>query len=288
MDMKPKSKTIRNLIIALFIFIGLIIFFIWQNNAVGITKYEYINSKIPKGFDSYKIIQISDLHNKNYHGRLAEKIREINPDIIVITGDLIDRRNTKIDIATEFVQQITTIAPIYYVSGNHEQLSGRYDELKKELENLNVKFIDNSYVTLNKNGDEIGLMGIADPTIMQSEGTYLWSNSSEYVKNSISKLLEDIDTDFNILLSHRPEQFNIYKNMNVDIVFSGHAHGGQIIIPFVGGLIAPNQGIFPKYTQGIYSDDSTSMVVSRGLGNSVFPLRVFNPPELVVVTLKKE
>jgi predicted MPP superfamily phosphohydrolase len=286
--MKLKSKTIRNLIISLFILIGLIIFFTWQNNAVGITKYEYINSKIPKGFDSYKVIQISDLHNKNYRGRLSKKIREVNPDVIVITGDLIDRRNTRIDIATEFVHQIAMIAPIYYVSGNHEQLSGKYDELKKALENLNVKIIENSYVTLNKNGDEIGLMGIADPAIMQSEGTYLWSNSSEYVKNSISKLLEDIETDFNILLSHRPEQFNIYKDMNVDIVFSGHAHGGQIIIPFVGGLIAPNQGLFPKYTQGIYSDESTSMVVSRGLGNSVFPLRVFNPPELVVVTLKKE
>lgn len=286
--MKPKSKTIKNLIIALFIFIGLIIFFIWQNNAVGITKYEYINSKIPKGFDSYKIIQISDLHNKNYHGRLSEKIRKVNPDIIIITGDLIDRRNTKIDIATEFLQQIATIAPIYYVSGNHEQLSGKYNELKKELENLNVNIIDNSYITLNKSKDEIGLMGIADPSIMQSEKNYLWSNNSEYMRNSISKLFEDIDTDFNILLSHRPEQFSIYKEMNVDIVFSGHAHGGQIRIPFVGGLIAPNQGLFPKYTQGIYSDDSTSMVVSRGLGNSVFPLRVFNPPELVVVTLKKE
>jgi predicted MPP superfamily phosphohydrolase len=282
---KLTSKTIKTLIIAI---TGLIVFFTWQNNAVGITKYEYTNSKLPEGFDRYRILQISDLHNKDYKGRLLEKIEDIDPDIIVITGDLIDRRNTRIDIATEFVKQIVTIAPVYYVSGNHEQLSGKYNELKEKLEKLDVQIIDNSYKTLNKRGEEIGLMGIADPAIIQNEGTYLWDDSSEYIKSNINKLFENIDTNFNILLSHRPEQFSIYKDMNVDLVFSGHAHGGQVRIPFVGGLVAPNQGLFPRYTQGIYSEKSTSMVVSRGLGNSIFPLRVFNPPELVVVTLIKE
>jgi uncharacterized protein len=281
---KLTSKSIKNLIIAI---TGLIIFFTWQNNAVGITKYEYTNSKLPEGFDGYRILQISDLHNKDYKGRLLEKIEDIDPDIIVITGDLIDRRNTRIDIATEFVKQIVTIAPVYYVSGNHEQLSGKYNELKEKLEKLDVQIIDNSYMTLNKRGEQIGLMGIADPSIIQNEGTYLWDDSSEYIKININKLFGNIDTNFNILLSHRPEQFSIYKDMNVDLVFSGHAHGGQVRIPFVGGLVAPNQGLFPKYTQGIYSEKSTSMVVSRGLGNSIFPLRVFNPPELVVVTLIK-
>jgi len=280
----------RKFIIAIFIVIGLIIFFIHENNSIGITKYKYVNSKLPKGFNSYKIIQISDLHNKNYNGKLTEKIKETNPDIIVITGDLIDRRNTKIDVAIKLIKKINTIAPIYYVSGNHEQLSGKYNELKKELEKLNVGIIDNSYITLskNKNKDKIGLMGIADPSILQSEKNYLFADNSQYVKNSIAKLLEEADTDFNILLSHRPEQFNIYKDMNMDLVFSGHAHGGQIRLPIVGGLVAPNQGLLPKYTQGVYTSDSTSMVVSRGLGNSIFPFRVFNPPELVMVTFTKE
>ena len=130
-------------------------------------------------------------------------------------------------------------------------------------------------------------MGIADPTINQSEGDYLFNDNSEYVKSSITDLYKNIDTDFNILLSHRPEQFSVYKEMNVDLVFSGHAHGGQIRIPFIGGIIAPNQGLFPKYTEGIYNDGETSMVVSRGLGNSLFPFRVFNRPELIVITLRK-
>lgn len=282
------TKLRKRLIITLFIIIGLVILFIWQNNVVSITKYEHINSKLPKSFNNYKVLHISDLHNKNYHGRLWDKIKKTNPDIIVITGDLIDRRNTKIHIATEFVQEISKIAPTYYVSGNHEQLSGRYTELKEEIEKLNIQIIDNSYVALNKGSDEIGLMGIADPSIIQSEDTYLKSDSSKYIKDSISKLYENIDTNFNMLLSHRPEQFSVYKDMNMDLVFSGHAHGGQVRIPFIGGLVAPNQGLFPKYTQGIYSDGSTSMVVSRGLGNSIFPLRVFNSPELVIVTLKSK
>lgn len=285
--MKFQFIKVRRVLKLFFIITALIIFFIWQNNAIVITNYEYIHSELPKGFESYRIVQVSDLHNKDYHGRLSEKIRKINPDIIVITGDLIDRRNTRMDIATEFIQQIVKIAPIYYVSGNHEQLSEKHDELKKKLKKLKVRNIDNSYRVLNKSGDEIGLMGIADPAIQQNEETYLWDDNNQYVKNNLKELFENIETSFNILLSHRPEPFSIYKNMKVDLVFSGHAHGGQIRIPFMGGLVAPNQGLFPKYTEGIYNDGATSMIVSRGLGNSIFPLRVFNRPELIVVTLKK-
>lgn len=286
--MNLKFKRIKVIFILLLIIIFLSIFFIYQNNAIVITEHNYANKKLPKGFDGYKILHISDLHNKNYHGKLSGKIKEVKPDIIVITGDLIDRRNTRIDIAKEFVEEIAKIAPIYYVSGNHEQLSGEYDKLKEELEKLDVKIVDNSYIELNRDSDSIGLMGIADPKINQSEGDYLFNDSTEYVKSSITDLYENIDTDFNILLSHRPEQFTVYKEMNVDLVFSGHAHGGQIRLPFIGGVIAPNQGLFPKYTEGIYKDGQTSMVVSRGLGNSLFPFRIFNRPELVIITLKSE
>lgn len=271
-----------------FVIISLIIFFTWQNNGVSITEYKYANSKLPKGFDSYGILQISDLHNKNFHSRLADKAKGINPDIIVITGDLIDRRNTRIDNAVKFVEQIVKIAPTYYVTGNHEQLSDEYGKLMKELERLKVRNIDNFHEVLSYGGSEIKLMGIADPSGHQTEDTYLWGDNSLYFKNSLKKLIGDTGGEFNILLSHRPEQFNAYKEMGVDLVFSGHAHGGQIRLPFIGGIIAPNQGFFPKFTQGVYSNEATSMVVSRGLGNSIFPLRIFNRPELVVVTLKEE
>ncbi|HZJ76063.1 MAG TPA: metallophosphoesterase [Oscillospiraceae bacterium] len=296
--MKIKLQTIKTIpvkTIPLLIFIGMgiIIFLAYQNNALGITNYSYENSKLPKSFHGYKIAQVSDLHNKNYHGRLIEKIKKVNPDIIVITGDLIDRRNTKIDTAINFVRQAAKIAPVYYVSGNHEQLSGKYDELKKELRKPDVQIVDNYYTTLKHNRDEIGLMGIADPATEQNRRTYFRRNSSrrnssQYAEDNLKKLFNynHINTDFNILLSHRPEPFSVYKDMNIDLVFSGHAHGGQIRIPFIGSLFAPSQGFFPKYTEGIYSEGNTSMVVSRGLGNSIFPFRIFNRPELVVVTFK--
>lgn len=265
----------------------LTIFFVWQNNAVVIANYRYKNEKIPNKFNGYRILHISDLHNKNFYGRLTEKIRKINPNIIVITGDLIDRRKTKIDTATEFIKEVIEIAPIYYVTGNHEQLSDFYIKLKQELNKLNVVILDNSYLVLNNDGDEIGLIGIADPALLQNEGTYLKSNNIKYAESILEKLYENINTDFNILLSHRPELFDVYKAMKINLVFSGHAHGGQIRIPFLGGILSPNQGFFPKYAEGMIVEKETSMIVSRGLGNSIFPFRIFNRPELVVVEFKK-
>jgi len=271
----------------LFIVLSIVIFLIWQNNSVVITKHKYTNNKLPKEFKGIKILQISDLHNKNFHGRLTNKIREINPDIIVITGDLIDRRKINLKIAIEFVKEIVKIAPTYYVSGNHEQLSEHYNELKEDLNDLNVIIVDNSYVAINKEGSAIGLIGIADPAIRGNEKNNLFENNLSYMKSKLNDLTQGLNTDFNILLSHRPEQFNIYKEFNMDLVFSGHAHGGQIRIPLLGGILAPNQGFFPKYSEGIHKEASTTMVVSRGLGNSVFPFRIFNRPELVVVRILK-
>ena len=261
------------------------IFLVWQNNGVVITRHNYINNKVPAGFNGFKILHISDLHNKDFHGRLINKIKLINPDIIVITGDLIDRRKINMKVATEFIKEIVKIAPTYYVSGNHEQLSEHYGKLKEELYNLSVINMDNSYITINKEGSEIGLVGIADPAIKANEKTYLFENNSGYIKSCLEYLCQNSKTDFNILLSHRPEQFNAYKEFNLNLVFSGHSHGGQIRIPFLGGILSPNQGFFPKYSEGMYKDGTTSMVVSRGLGNSSFPFRIFNRPELVVVVL---
>lgn len=282
-----KQVLFNNFFIIFCLIAVLVVFCIWENNHVVITNYTYVNSKIPKGFHNYKILQISDLHNKNYHGRLLDKIRKISPDVIVITGDLIDRRRIKINVAVELGEQLVKIAPTYYISGNHEQLSGEYSVLKKRLKQADIQIFDNCHTLLNKGGIEIGLLGIADPAIQQSEKDYLFKDNSKYMKKSIEEVSKGLNTSFNILLSHRPEQFEVYRDMGVDLVFSGHAHGGQVRLPFAGGLYAPNQGMLPKYTEGIYKEGTTSMVVSRGLGNSIFPLRVFNQPELVVVTLER-
>lgn len=264
-----------------------IIFCVWQNNGVVVTEHDYVNKKLPQKFHGCKILHISDFHNKHYYVRLINKIRKIKPDIIVITGDLLDRRRTRIDVAAGFVKEIVKISPVYYVSGNHEQLSEHYGELKNELQSLKVINMDNSYTVLKKEGEGIGIMGVADPAINWDGKDCLIKNEN-YMKNTINELMKKSDTDFNMLLSHRPEHMSVYKELNIDLVFSGHAHGGQIRIPFLGGILSPNQGFFPKYSEGMHIEGATSMVVSRGLGNSIFPLRIFNRPELVTVVLKQD
>lgn len=259
------------------------IFLIWQNNDVVVTKHNYMNNKLHNNFNGFKILHISDLHNKDFHGRLTNIIKKINPDIIVITGDLIDRRRTNLGIAKKFLKEIAIIAPTYYVSGNHEQLSEHFSELEEILNKLHVVNMDDTYITIDKEGIRIGLIGIADPAIKEKVKNHSFKNNESIIRNKLKNLTEDCKADFKILLCHRSEQINVYKEFNLDLVFSGHAHGGQIRIPLLGGILAPNQGFFPKYSEGIHNEGLTTMVVSRGLGNSIFPFRIFNRPELIVV-----
>lgn len=270
----------------IFISLAAIVFLTWQNNAIVVSKHNYINNKILKNFSGFKILHISDFHNKNFHGKLISKIVEINPDIIVITGDLIDRRKTDLNVAEEFIKSITKIAKTYYVSGNHEQLSIHYTKLKEILYKHGVVNLDDKYIKINNRDKKIGITGVAAPVLLRGDKEE--NNNDKHIKKILQKLTENSNTNFNILLAHRPEQIHIYKEFDFDLVFSGHAHGGQIRIPFIGGILSPDQGLFPKYSQGIHKEGPTSMVVSRGLGNSLFPFRIFNRPELVVVELKNE
>ncbi|HHZ01452.1 MAG TPA: metallophosphoesterase [Tissierellia bacterium] len=263
------------------------IFLTWQNNGLVTTNYSYKSEKVPDKFDGFKILHISDFHNKNFYGSLTNRMKEINPDIIVISGDLIDRRKTNLYTTTKFIQEIVKVAPVYYVSGNHEQLSEHYAKLKVILNNFNVINMDDFYTKLYRDGSSIGLIGIADPAINADKKTYLYTSNNTYARNILNHLTKDLKTEFNILLSHRPELLSVYKEFNIDLVFSGHAHGGQIRIPFIGGILSPNQGFFPKLSEGMHKEGSTSIVVSRGLGNSLFPFRILNRPELIVVTLNK-
>lgn len=254
-------------------------FLYWQNNGLILTQTTY-TKKVPKGFDGYKILQVSDLQNKCFgqnQERILEKIRNAAPDIIVITGDLIDRNRTNLDTAMTFVEGAVNIAPVYYVSGNHEHQSGYFEELAEELTEAGVTVLQNGKSVLQKNGDMIELIGLADKRV------------NPYYQEVLATLLKGSEEDaFQILLSHRPELFEAYVASGVNLAFTGHAHGGQIRLPFIGGIFAPNQGFFPVYTSGVYEKKNTAMVVSRGLGNSTFPFRIFNRPELVMITLRYE
>lgn len=269
------------------IVVGIILFGVWQNNDITITQINYTNDKVPEEFNGYRIAQISDLHNKEFgknQKNLLKKIRLISPDIIIVTGDLIDRRKYNLDTAMVFINEAIKVAPIYYVSGNHEAWSGDYKNISNKLLNSGVEILDDNKVTLTKGQETIEILGLSDPDFL----TY---NYMERTKVSeLEKQLTYLSDGaiFQILLSHRPELFDIYANEKIDIIFSGHAHGGQFRIPFIGGVVAPDQGLFPKYTSGVYKQNQSTLIVSRGLGNSIIPIRIFNRPEIVVVTLQDE
>lgn len=172
------------------------------------------------------------------------------------------------------------MAPVYYVPGNHEAVSPIYPHLKQVLLDYGVQVLENSKLELSRKEESISILGLKDKKF------YPYA-SDRYFMN-LHNLMQTVDTSFSILLSHRPEHFADYAKEGVSLAFCGHAHGGQIVVPKLGALYAPDQGIFPSYTDGIYEHKGCTMVVSRGLGNSRAPQRINNRPQVMVVTLFPE
>ena len=284
--MKKQNKKVF-LYVSLVALICLAAWTIWGNTALEVNEYEIVSDRIPQGFDGFRVAQVSDLHNAEF-GEGNEKLMELLslscPDMIVITGDMIDSRHTDIDIALEFARQIIKIAPVYYVSGNHEARVREYEDLKMGLAEAGVVVLENQKVQITQKGESITLMGINDPSFQTD---YLFGDAKSVIQQAIADLQNESD-GYTILLSHRPELFDLYVDSGINLVFSGHAHGGQFRLPFIGGLVAPNQGFFPEYDAGLFSEGSTTMIVSRGVGNSIIPLRFNNRPEIVVAILECE
>ena len=261
----------------------LAIWTLWSNTALEVNEYTLISNRLPDAFDGFRIAQISDLHNAEFganNATLLAMLREAAPDIIVITGDLVDSYHTDIDIALRFTEKAAKIAPCYYVTGNHEARISEYPALKAGLEAAGVVILENKRIELEQNGETIALIGVDDPSFQTD---YLMGDSAAVMSGILQALTND--NTYTVLLSHRPELFDTYVESGVDLVFSGHAHGGQFRLPFIGGLVAPNQGLFPEYDSGLYTNGSTNMLVSRGIGNSIIPIRFNNPPEIIIVEL---
>ena len=280
---KPNKKTV--LIVSVLIILCLGIWTLWGNIALEVNEYEIVSDRIPEAFAGFRIAQVSDLHNKDFgegYGQLLTLLSQINPDIIVVTGDLIDSRQTDLDIALEFAWQAGKIARVYFVSGNHEARAPEYEDLKIGLVKAGVVILENQKVEITREGESITIMGIDDPSFQED---YLFGDAASVTSSALSELQNESD-GYTVLLAHRPELFETYVDAGVNLVFSGHAHGGQFRLPFVGGLVAPNQGFFPEYDAGLFSEGSTTMIVSRGVGNSIIPIRFNNRPEIVVAELK--
>lgn len=259
------------IVLSVVLLLALLLWALWGNRALTLTHYSIKKDKLPSAFDGFRIAQVSDLHNEAFgtgNERLLSLLKEAGPDLIVITGDLIDSRKTRPEVALDFVRAAADIAPVCYAPGNHEARCPEvYTRLKSDMEGLAVAVLENGSRILEKGGQRIVLTGLTDPDFALP-----WPALGR--------------EDFQIVLSHRPELFTHYGEQGFDLVFAGHAHGGQFRLPLLGGLYAPHQGFFPAYTSGVHTQGSTTMVVSRGLGNSLFPLRLGNRPELVIVTLE--
>lgn len=283
--MKTKKKFIV-LAAIVAILILLIIWIAYGNTDLEIYKYNVKSEDIPSEFDNFRIVQISDLHNAEFgenNEKLLLMLKQADADIIAITGDMIDSRNTDVDVAISFAQKAVNIAPVYYVNGNHEsRVLGEYEKLKQGLTDAGVTILENSSADITIGDETISLIGINDPTFRME---LVDDTMEQNIAHQLVNVIPDND-NYKVLLAHRPEYFDVYAG-NVDLVLSGHAHGGQFRIPFIGGLVAPGQGFFPEYYEGSHIKENTEMIVSRGIGNSIIPFRINNKPEIIVAELTK-
>ncbi len=281
-----KKKTAL-LIVSIIFIISVGLWSLWGNTALELNSYTVENELVPDSFDGFRIVQISDLHNAQFgsdNEKLLNLIKEAKPDIIAITGDMVDSRRTEVTVAIDFAREAVKLAPCYYVTGNHEQrISSEYESLKEGLESLNVNVLDNEKTYIELDGQIISVTGINDPSFAADT---LFESEAEVVNSLLNRFPAEENT-FSVLLSHRPELFDVYAENGFNLILSGHAHGGQFRLPFVGGLVAPHQGLFPEYDGGLYEKDKTAMIVSRGIGNSIIPIRFNNRPEVILIELKR-
>ena len=268
------------------LFLSVIGYAIYKGNTtVGTSSYEVESNRLPASFDGFKIVQISDLHDSllgENHSYVVDEIKKVGPQAIFITGDFIDSNRYDLEQSLLIIKELQGVAPIYYVTGNHEISTNDTDHIKESLRELGVRVLtDEADVITSGEGETIAIGGVEDPLASSLEDDVA-------IQQSITRAFDKVSKDaFKVLLSHRPEQFDTYAANKIDLTFSGHAHGGQFRMPGFGGLVSPGEGLFPKLTSGVHEKNGSQLVISRGLGNSIMPVRLFNKPEIVAVTLRK-
>lgn len=245
-----------------------------------ISRYEVKSQKLPESFDGFKIVQLSDLHGAEFGEDgmgLVEKVKELEPDIIALTGDFVTDEG---DLAAveKLAARLVKLCPVYFVSGNHEFGSGLAVKVRNILERAGVKYLSNEYLTISRGEDGILLGGVEDPL----------AYADMLSPDELAQKMNDAAPDaFKILLGHRNYWMTEYPELPVDLIFCGHAHGGLVRIPGVGGLIGTDRRLFPDFDAGQFNNGRYTLIVSRGLGNSVSIPRVFNRPEIVCVELTR-
>lgn len=273
-------KRSRRMIPIYFLCLALVLagLFIDSNSRIVATEYTLYSEKLPESFSGFRIVQLSDIHGRDFGGRLAEKTAALNPDIIVITGDMADR-DTDISVLDALLEQLCAIAPVYYISGNHEWGEGLIEQVRQLLAKHGAVYLSNEYVSLSAGEDSILLAGVEDPNSMSDMPSPI-----EVVRD----MRAETGDGFCLLLGHRNYWAAKYPKLDVDAIMCGHAHGGIIRLPVLGGVLGTGFEFFPDYVDGMHDLGSYQLIISRGLGNSAGIPRFLNNPEIVLLTLECE
>lgn len=253
--------------------------FVWtQQNLIQTEIIDVSAEGLPAAFDGMRIAVVSDIHGKQFgsgSAGLFKKVEQLRPDLIAITGDLVESR-AQLTMVPALARGLAEIAPTYYVTGNHEWAARVVPDVLALLQENGVITLSNETVTLEKDGEHLFLMGINDPNGPADQKT---------LAQQVDELRNTRGEGFILLLAHRNDRTGEYAAAGVDLTLAGHAHGGLVRLPFIGGLIGPGHDWFPSYTAGLYRLSYGQMVVSRGLGNAGRTLRLFNRPHLPLVVL---
>ncbi len=271
-------------------FVAISLTYYINNFSFTVKEFKISNSKIPKGFQGYRILHISDLHNSNYgkdNSKLIRKILQLDPEVIFYTGDMINKHNLKKDHFRMLIEGLSFKYPAYFVNGNHEdELSEREKiEFISLLNHFGIKYLENERISLEREGEVITLYGLRLPK-KYLRNTYDENGDVKLSEEGLRKRLGQVEHGFTMQLAHNPLYFDVYASYGIDLTFSGHVHGGLVRLPFLGGVLSPDRTFFPKYHKGLYSRQDKKMVVSPGIGGA--KLRLFNRPALYIIKLQRE
>jgi uncharacterized protein len=277
--------------------LGIAVYLFTQANWLQVTTHQVYQQKTVEGLEGFRILQLSDLHSKNFgkeNSRLIGRIHSSDPDIIVMSGDMINATDDDGTVVVNLIENLKGRYPIFYSLGNHEQLAKQYaketgsDKYEKYMQNLkenNVVVLDNAKAEIPFGLAQINLYGFTLPLEYYTGDkveNFLFETKLE--EGLLVEILDEPDPEtLNILLAHAPKYFKNYTAWGADLILSGHAHGGLIRVPGIGGLLAPQQGFLPEYDGGKYTQNGKTMIVNRGKGNHILNLRVNNRPEITVV-----
>ena len=280
---RRRRNRLRTLFLLFFLIAAGAVFFHWSNHSLQTEEFTFVSDRLPEGFDGCRIVQLSDLHGAEFgkdNEELISAVKAAQPDYIILTGDLLDRfRETPQSYAAALCAALADIAPTYFITGNHEWALRNVPQLKRAISEAGTTVLSNEYVTLERGGDTIVLAGIDDPNGYADQKT---------PQELAGELYSEYSDPFWLLLAHRNNYFEKeYRFLGADLTLTGHAHGGMIRLPFTDGLVSVERTLFPSYTAGFYEIGGARLFVSRGLGNSGPSFRLFNRPQVAVLTLKR-